>query len=162
MNARFFLGALGFAVLLNLLGSASALLSGPMAGGAWYAALTLPRLQPPGPVFGIAWTLLYSLQGVALSLLWRAPRGPQRQRALGLFALQFSLNLAWSPLFFLGHQLFAAMILIGLILAAAIAATLAAGRVDRVAAWLMTPYLVWLGFAFMLNWRIWQLNTPTG
>ena len=49
-------------------------------------------------------------------------------------------------------------VLIGAILLAAIAATLAAGRLSKPAAWLMLPYLVWLGFALMLNWRILDLN----
>lgn len=162
MRRRFILTAIGFVVLLNLLGSASALLSGPMAGGSWYEQLILPRLQPPGPVFGIAWAILYSLQGVALALLWGARASPARSRAIRLFVVQFALNLAWSPLFFSAHQILWALVLIGVILLAAIATTVAAGRVDRVAAWLLTPYLVWLGFALMLNWRILELNGPVG
>jgi tryptophan-rich sensory protein len=156
------LSALGFAVLFNLLGSASALMSGPMAAGPWYAQLVLPRLQPPGPVFGIAWTILYALQGVSFALLLAAQRDAARRRALALFIAQFAVNLAWSPLFFSAHQIFWAMLLIAVILALAIATTIAAARVSRLAAWLLTPYLVWLGFAFALNWRIWQLNGPVG
>lgn len=161
-RARGLLAGLGFALLLNLLGGLSAGLSGPMAAGAWYDQLVLPRLQPPGPVFGIAWTLLYTLLGLALARLWLAPQGAARRRAVGLFGLQLALNLAWSPLFFSAHQVLGALLLIGAILVGAVLATIAAGRVDRVAAWLMLPYLVWLGFALGLNWRIWQLNGPLG
>jgi tryptophan-rich sensory protein len=154
--------ALAAILLVNLLGLASAALSGEQAQSEWYRSLALPALQPPGPVFGIAWTILYTLLGLALARLWLAPAGPARRRALALFALQLALNLAWSPLFFAGQQIFGALLLIGLILAAAIAATLAAGRADRWAPWLMLPYLLWLGFAFALNWRIWALNGPGG
>jgi tryptophan-rich sensory protein len=41
-----------------------------------------------------------------------------------------------------------------------VATTFAFARVSRVAAWLMLPYLVWLGFALSLNASIWRLN-PT-
>jgi benzodiazapine receptor len=155
-------GGVGFAVLFNLMGGLSAGLSGPMAAGPWYDQLQLPALQPPGPAFGIAWTLLYTLLGFAFARIWTAPRGPRRVRALGLFLAQLALNLAWSPLFFSAHQVLGALVLIGFILLTAIAATVAAGRVDRVAPWLMLPYLLWLGFALGLNWRIWQLNGPLG
>lgn len=153
---------IGFAILLNILGGLSAGLSGPMAAGPWYEQLELPRLQPPGPLFGIAWTLLYTLLGFAFARVWAAPRGPRRARAIGLFLAQLALNLAWSPLFFGAHKVLGALLLIGFILLTAIAAVIAAGRLDRLAAWLMLPYLVWLGFALGLNWRIWQLNGPLG
>ena len=152
------LAAILGALALNGLGAASAALSGPMAGGDWYRGLSLPALQPPGAVFGIAWTILYALMGVALSRLWLAPPSRERRRALALFLVQLALNLAWSPLFFAAHQIVPALILLALILLLSIAATLAAKRVDGLAPWLMLPYLVWLGFAFGLNWRIWQLN----
>ena len=158
MNGRALLAAVAGILLVNLLGVASAGLSGPMAGGDWYAALKLPALQPPGPVFGIAWTLLYSLLGIALSRLWIARPSPERRRALTLFGVQLALNLAWSPLFFGARQILPALLLLALILAFSVLATFAARRVDRVAPWLMLPYLLWLGFAFGLNWRIWQLN----
>ena len=72
--------------------------------------------------------------------------------------MQLALNLAWSPLFFAAHQILPALVLLGLIGLLSILATVQARRVDRVAPWLMLPYLVWLGFAFGLNWGIWQLN----
>jgi len=150
--------AIGFALLLNLLGGLSAGISGPMAAGQWYQDLQLPRLQPPGPVFGIAWTLLYGLLGVAFSRLWLAPAGKARTLAIRLFLLQFVLNLAWSPVFFGAKAILSGLILIGGIFGVATIAAVAAGRVEKRAAWLMLPYLVWLGFAFMLNWRILTLN----
>jgi tryptophan-rich sensory protein len=158
MSRRAILAAGLGALALNLLGAVSAALSGPMAGGGWYATLKLPALQPPGAAFGIAWTILYTLLGVALSRLWLAPPSRARSRALALFGLQLALNLAWSPLFFGARQILPALVLLGLILLLSILATVQARRVDKVAPWLMLPYLVWLGFAFGLNWGIWQLN----
>lgn len=158
MKMRAIWTAVGFVLLFNLLGTASAGLSGPMAAGPWYDNLRLPDLQPPGPVFGIAWSILYSLLGVAFARLWVAGPSPAKRQAIGLFLLQLAMNLGWSPLFFGAQQILPALLLLALILAVAIGATIAAGRVDRVAPWLMLPYLVWLGFALGLNWRIWLLN----
>ena len=158
MRWRPLLAAFAGAVLLNALGALSAAMSGPMAGGDWYDALQKPALQPPGPVFGIAWTILYSLLGVALVRLSLAPASRARTVALALFLLQLALNLAWSPLFFGARQILPALALLGAILLLAIAATFAARRVDGLAPWLMLPYLVWLSFALGLNWRIWALN----
>lgn len=143
---------------LNAMGGASALVGDPPTANAWYQALELPRLQPPGWAFGLAWTLLYSLLGFVLARLLMAPPGPAQRRAVGLFGLQFALNLAWSPLFFAAQAIAAALLLLGLLLGAAVAATRAIGRVDRHLAWAMVPYLVWLGYALALNWRLLLLN----
>ncbi len=147
--------------LLELLGGAAARLGGTVANNPWYDQLALPALQPPGPVFGIAWGVLYALMGIAAALVW-ATRAPLRWTALGLFAAQLGLNLAWAPLFFGEHQILYSLVLLGLIWLAAIVTTLAFGRVNRVAAWLMLPYLVWLSFAAGLNFEILRLNPHGG
>jgi len=127
----------------------------------WFEALVLPAAQPPGPVFGIAWALLYALMASAAGLVW-ATRAPGRTTALLLFAVQLALNLAWPPLFFAEHQILGALVLLGGVMLAATVTTFAFGRVNRLAAWLMVPYLVWLGFASGLNWQILQDNPHGG
>jgi tryptophan-rich sensory protein len=51
-----------------------------------------------------------------------------------------------------------AVLLIVIILVAAIATCFAFGRIRARASWLLVPYLVWLGFATVLAFRIDQLN----
>jgi translocator protein len=126
----------------------------------WFAALVKPMIQPPGWLFGVAWTALYTMIGFALALILHARSAHGRGLAIGLFAFQFTLNLAWSPIFFIAHQVTAAFWLILAILAAAILTTLAFSRIRKAAAWLMLPYLLWLGFASILNYQFDQLN-PT-
>lgn len=147
--------------LLELLGGAAARLGGTVANNPWYDQLALPAAQPPGPVFGIAWGVLYALMGIAAALVWATPVR-WRTIALLLFAAQLALNLAWAPLFFREHQIFYALVLLGTIWLAALVTTLAFGRVNRVAAWLMLPYMVWLSFAAALNFDLWQLNPHGG
>ncbi len=132
--------------------------SNPGFGNLWFEALTKPAAMPPGWAFGAAWSVLYVLMGVAIARVLASPPTPARRNAIALFLLQLILNFAWSPLFFGAHQLFGGLVLILGILAAAVATTLAFGKVDRLAAWLMVPYLVWLSFATILNFQLLQLN----
>ena len=124
----------------------------------WFAMLAKPAIQPPGWLFGVAWTILYAMMGFALALIIDARGARGRTTAICLFAFQFTLNLAWSPTFFLMHQVSAALVLIILILIAATATTIAFGRVRKRAAWLMLPYLLWLSFASILNYQFDALN----
>ena len=126
----------------------------------WYAALSKPSFNPPGWVFGPAWTILYTLMGIAAWLVWR--RGglwsPPVRYALSLFAVQLFLNALWSVLFFgLKSPLLALADIIALWVA--ILATAVAFRpLSPAAAWLMTSYLAWVTFAAVLNAAIWRLN----
>ena len=93
---------------------------------------------------------------LAAWLVWR--RVGWRVLALGLCFVQLALNLAWSILFF-GLQLIAAALADILLLVALIAATaLAFWRVDRRAGLLLLPYLLWVGYASLLNGAIWLMN----
>ena len=154
--------ALIAAPLLVVLGSASGWLSNSGYGNPWFDALVKPVFMPPGWVFGVAWTILYALMGVALSKILALPKSPRRRNALILFFVQLALNMAWSPIFFAGHDIrLAHMVLFAM---AAIAAG-AAGqffRLDRLAGLLLTPYLTWLVFAVTLNAAILNLNPGAG
>jgi tryptophan-rich sensory protein len=153
---RDLLTALGFVLLVNLVGAAPALLAGP--DSAWFAALEKPAIYPPSVTFGVVWTLLFTLSGVALWLVWSAPQSPARRTALALFVVQFALNVAWTPTFF-GAQMLLAGLGVIVALAFVLAGTVAAfARVDRRAALLLVPYLGWVCFAALLNYRFLVLN----
>ena len=128
------------------------------ADNPWYVALAKPALTPPGWVFPVAWTTLYVLIGIALAMILHARGAHGRWLGVGLFVVQFALNLVWTPVFFGMHQVGTALAVIVAMLIAAIATTLAFGRVRPAAAWMMLPYLVWISFAGVLTWRIGQLN----
>jgi translocator protein len=140
------------------LGFLSGRASGSAADNAWYLALAKPVLTPPGWIFPVAWTILYIMLGVVLAMLIHARGAKKRGLAITLFGAQFLLNLAWSPLFFGAHQVSLALLLLLAILALAIWATFVIKQVRATAAWLMLPYLVWLGFATALNFGIDRLN----
>jgi translocator protein len=124
----------------------------------WFALLTKPEAMPPGWAFGVAWTILYTMQGLAVAMILNARGNRVRGVAIALFVVQLAINLAWSPLFFALHQITAAFWLIVGMFVAALATTLAFGAVRSLAAWLLVPYLAWLGFAAALNWDYVRLN----
>jgi tryptophan-rich sensory protein len=114
--------------------------------------------MPPGWAFGVAWSLLYVLIGIAVAMIWAAPPSRARSAGLALFAVQLLLNFSWSPLFFGLHQVAPALVTLVAILALSVATTAVFARVRPAAAWLMAPYLAWLAFATYLNFEIWRLN----
>lgn len=131
---------------------------GGLAAGnasAQYADLRQPSFAPPSWVFGPVWGVLYLMIGVAGWLLWRAGGwGP----ALTAWVVQLVLNLAWTPLFFAADLLGWALAEI-VVLLVAVVLTLALSRSrSRLAAWLLVPYLAWVGFATVLNAAFWHLN----
>jgi tryptophan-rich sensory protein len=118
---------------------------------AWYRALSKPAGQPPPSVFGPVWATLYGLMAISAYRVFRARRSPERTRALSLWWSQLAGNAAWTPLFFGARRGRVALAdLVGTI-AATGAYVHAAHKVDRPAAWLMAPYLGWLGYATYLN-----------
>jgi benzodiazapine receptor len=126
--------------------------------GLWYRALSKPRGQPPAKAFAPIWTGLYGLMSISAYRVFKTPPSPERSRALKLWWTQLALNGGWSPLFFGAHRPRLALVdLVGL--AGSVAGyTRVASKVDRPAAWLMAPYLAWLGYAAYLNAGIIRRN----
>ena len=130
-------------------------LSGRVAGSGpqnpWFAALVKPGIYPPPVTFGVVWSALYVLMALALAQVLTAPGARGRALAVVVFVLQLVLNLAWTPLFFAGHRISAALILMGGLDLMVLVST---------ASLLLVPYLGWALFATALNWQFLTLN-PT-
>ncbi len=125
--------------------------------GDWYQALAKPPLNPPDWIFAPVWITLYVLMAVAAWRVWDHG-GAGAARALRIYALQLALNLGWTCLFFGLRQPALALIEIAILLAAILWATAAFRAHDRIAAWLLAPYGLWVGFATYLNFGIVSLN----
>jgi benzodiazapine receptor len=125
----------------------------------WYASLAKPFWTPPPLTFPIVWTLLYVLMGISFWRLWdRTPSSAYRSRAMTSLLVQLILNALWSPVFFGWHGTRTALILIVALLVAIAATIITAARVDRVAAWLLAPYLIWVAYATTVNAGIVVMN----
>lgn len=125
----------------------------------WYGALEKPPFNPPGWVFGPVWTVLYAMMGLAAYLVWREGTDRREVRtALGLFVAQLVLNGIWTPVFFGAESIVGGAIVIVLLLVVLALTVRAFFRISRTAGWLLVPYLLWAGFATLLNLSIWVLN----
>jgi tryptophan-rich sensory protein len=154
--------ALVAVVAIEVLGGLSGWLSNSGFGNPWFDSLDKPSFMPPGPAFGIVWTILYALLGIAVALVIAQPPSPRRTLGLSLFFIQLVLNFAWSPIFFAKHDVSLAKWVIFIM---AIIAAAAAGqfwRIRTAAGLLMIPYLAWLIFAATLNSTIEILNPGAG
>ena len=152
--------ALAVAVLAVEVVGASGAIFTAQGLGMWYETLQRPALAPPSWVFGPVWTALFALIGVAVWLVWRRVDSSPREARLagGVFAVHFVFNLGWSAVFFGLQEVGVGLVVIG-VLWLLIAATMwTFGRVDRRAAVLLVPYLLWVSFAAFLNYRFWVLN----
>ena len=125
----------------------------------WYNTLSKPFFTPPAWLFGPAWTFLYVLMAVSAFLVWRKRMVKEKvKEALKVFVIQLVLNLAWSPIFFGLHDIFLALLLI-LVLWYLILLTIREFyKIDKIASYLLWPYLVWVSFATILNFSVWYLN----
>jgi len=152
-----------FAVIaIELFGGFSGWVSNSGYGNGWFDTLQKPTFMPPGWAFGVVWPILYALLGIAVAMIVAQPPSPRRQAALTLFFVQLALNFAWSPIFFAGHDIQLANIVIFVM---AVIAALAARqflKLRREAGLFMIPYLAWLVFAATLNSTIGSLNPGAG
>ena len=124
----------------------------------WYAQLTKPAFQPPSWAFGVVWTILYALMGIALAIVLSQPLSQRRSNALWLFGGQLALNFAWSPIFFGMRMIDVALVVILAMLLMATAAGNLFRRIRPLAGWLLFPYLAWLCLATALNYETGRLN----
>ena len=154
--------ALAAIVVIELLGGASGWLSNSGYGNPWFDSLVKPPFMPPGWAFGVVWPILYALMGIALAMIVAEPPSPRRQAGLTLFFIQLALNLAWSPIFFAGHDIRLAKVIIFVMTAVAAAAAGQFLRLRKLAGLLLVPYLAWLVFATTLNAAIEDLNPRAG
>lgn len=124
----------------------------------FYAELVQPGWSPPAWVFGPVWTTLYTMMGVAAWLVWRSGGFSKNRNALMLFLIQLAFNSLWSWLFFawhLGAWAFADILLL-LTLIAATSYTF--WLIQPLAGALLVPYFLWVCFATVLSYNLWQHN----
>ena len=125
----------------------------------WYASLNKPFFNPPNWIFGPMWSVLYILMAVALYLVWKKEFARQEKtKAVILYAIQLTLNTLWSVIFFGMKAPALALPEIILLEITIILTAYSFKKISTVAARLLIPYIVWVGFAAILNLSIVVLN----
>lgn len=124
----------------------------------WFQNLNKPGFNPPNYLFGPVWTILYILMGISFYMVLQTPNSKSKKFAIVIFFVQLLLNFCWSFIFFKYHLIGAAFIDIILIWLSIICMIYAFSKINKSAAYLQLPYLLWVSFASILNGAIWWLN----
>ena len=122
------------------------------------SSVAKPPLSPPALVFPVVWAVLYALMGIGAARVFLSPASALRSRGLRLFLLQLAFNFVWSILFFNFEAFGLSFVWLVILWALILMMTVTFGRIDRPAALLQIPYLLWVAFAGYLNLGVWLLN----
>ena len=121
----------------------------------WYSEIILPTFNPPSWVFGPVWTTLYILMLVAAWIAWNKTSD---KKILQVYFVHLFFNSLWSVIFFGFHQIFIALIDLGIILIFIIWLMKIYYQINKISFLLMMPYLLWSSYALILNGTIFYLN----
>lgn len=124
---------------------------------AWHERLIKPSWNPPNWVFPPVWSILYLLIAIAGWFIWLKTDRPL-DPALVMWLFQLTLNGFWTYLFFGRRRPDLALVDIVVLLIMIILFIVSAIPTSPLAAFLFVPYFLWIAFAAVLNFRIWQLN----
>jgi len=128
------------------------------SGTRWFQTLRIPSWMPPTKIITGMWTILAVLTCISAILAWDNTAAPDRPTLAALYLVNVFLNLAFSYLFFVRHQIGSAT-LEALLLAISVAIVgVQVWPVARVAALLLAPYLLWVLYAAYLSFTVFRLN----
>lgn len=125
-----------------------------------YEKIIRPPLSPPSILFPIVWTVLFILMGVSAAMIYNTENVKKldRDSALLTYGISLIFNFFWSIIFFnMQMYLFAFIWLIAL-LYFIIKTIIKYYKINKTAAYLQLPYLLWVTFAGYLNFAVWYLN----
>lgn len=150
-------------VLIPLIvGFSSSVITQLIAGidtSTYYSQLIKPGFAPPSMVFPIVWTILYILMGIsAYKIFKKGYELPKVKDAMFYYWLQLGLNFIWSILFFGFDLRLTSLITLAILIIIVITMTIKFFKIDKKAAYLNIPYILWLLYAFVLNYFIWVIN----
>lgn len=128
-----------------------------MNGMEYFKTQEKPWFQPPDAAFPVVWTILYVLMGISAARVWKS-NDPKKKKALKIYAVQLAVNFFWSIIFFGLHQYFLAFLWLLLLISLVAKMILEFAQIDKKAAKLQIPYLLWCCFAAVLNFGVWWLN----
>jgi len=122
----------------------------------WYSTIAKPTFNPPEWVFAPVWITLYIAMSVAIWLIWINPK--RVEKIIYIYFIHLLINGSWSIFFFGLHLILASLIIIGIIIFLVVWLIKLYYPINKLSVFLMIPYLVWLSYAFILNFYIFILN----
>ena len=122
-----------------------------------YDEINMPPLSPPGWLFPVVWTALYILMGISAAIIFTDDSN-KKDDALFVYAVSLILNFSWSIFFFNMKAFIIAFLVLVALWLSIIITIIKYYKINKVAAWLQLPYLLWVTFAGYLNFAIILLN----
>ena len=120
--------------------------------GDWYESIR-PGITPPNYIFPIVWTILFILISISFYLVL-VSIGKWKKKAIIIFVINIFLNGLWSYLFFGLQNPGAAFFELILLWITILLMIYASSKLNRVASYLLIPYLLWVSFAGVLNYIV--------
>jgi len=122
----------------------------------FYDYINKPIFSPPGFIFPIVWFILFALMGISIYLVTRKSSD---KKYIKVYFLQLLVNTLWTPLFFGFKSFFLSLICLFILIVLVIKMIYLFYKENKLSSYLNIPYLVWLLFAFYLNFSILILNS---
>jgi len=122
----------------------------------WYSAIIKPTFNPPDWIFAPVWIILYLLMSVAIWLIWINPK--RSEKVIYIYFIHLFINGSWSLFFFGLHLILVSLIIIAVIIFLVAWLIKLYYPINKLSSFLMVPYLMWLSYAFILNFYIFILN----
>ena len=122
----------------------------------WYSLLIKPSFNPPDWIFAPVWITLYFMMTIAIWLFWHSKN--KDLNTIYIYFIHIVFNTTWSIVFFGLHQIFAALVVLLVLIFLIITLILKFKRVNLISYYLMFPYLLWTVYALFLNINLLVLN----
>ena len=122
----------------------------------WYSTIIKPEFNPPDWIFAPVWITLYIAMSVAAWLIWINPK--RVEKIIYIYFIHLLINGSWSIFFFGLHLILVSLIIIAIIIFFVIWLMKLYYPINKISSFLMIPYLLWLSYAFVLNFYIFILN----
>jgi tryptophan-rich sensory protein len=128
-------------------------------GRAWYKTINLPQWTPSNSIMVIAWITIFILTSMSVLIVWNKYSS---QKSFGMIITLFVLNalliVGWNILFFIQQQIGLAFFQAILLAANVVLLIVLIWKFCPLAACLLFPYSLWVGFATVLTYNVWLLN----
>ena len=122
----------------------------------WYSSLNKSGLNPPDWVFAPVWTTLYLFMTIAIWSAWH--KNYKDLNIIYIYLMHLFFNTTWSIVFFVFHNIFAALINLIIIIGFIIILMIKYKKISNLSFILMIPYLLWCIYALTLNTNLYILN----
>lgn len=122
-----------------------------------FEQINQPAFTPPNIVFPIVWIILYSLMGISSYIIYTS-NNKNKKNALIIYSIQLLINTFWTLFYFNLKWFLFSFIWILLLIIFVILMFYKFYKINKTAAYLQIPYILWLIFAAILNFNVYLLN----